>query len=176
MDEPNGREDRVTAALDEFESRLVAYAVRITGDVHAARDVVQETFLRFVAEDPRRIERVKPWLYTVCRRICLDELRKERRMDSASEAVLDGREGRESDPADRAATRDEAVRAESLLADLPTNQREVLELKFRHGLMYREIADVTGLSAGNVGFLIHTALKTLRERMAHRVRAAGGGR
>ena len=43
------------------------------------------------------------------------------------------------------------------------NQREVIRLKFQNDLSYKEIAEVTGLSATNVGFLLHVALKKLRE-------------
>jgi RNA polymerase sigma-70 factor (ECF subfamily) len=49
---------------------------------------------------------------------------------------------------------------------LPVNQREVVRLKFQNQLSYEEIAAVTSLSVSNVGFLLHTALKTLRLRMA----------
>jgi len=177
MDEStNGRASWVTGALDQYEGGLVVYAARLTRDVHAARDVVQEAFLRLCGEDRTRVEpHVKAWLYTVCRRLAIDELRKERHVSSnLGETTIDARAGREADPAGAAETRDEASRALRLLADLPENQREVIDLKFRHGLMYREIADVTGLSAGNVGFLIHTGLKTLRARMAAKARAAGG--
>jgi RNA polymerase sigma-70 factor (ECF subfamily) len=38
-------------------------------------------------------------------------------------------------------------------------------LRFRSGLSYRQIAEVTRTSTGNVGFLLHTALKRLRERL-----------
>jgi RNA polymerase sigma factor (sigma-70 family) len=176
MDETDGRADWVTQALDQFEGPLVAYAARVTGDVHGARDVVQETFLRLCVADETTVgPRVKAWLYTVCRRLAIDELRKERRMSVADSPGLDGRAGREADPAGTAEKRDEASRALRLLAELPENQREVLDLKFRHGLMYREIAEVTGLSVGNVGFLMHVGLKTLRERMDKNVRGAGGG-
>ena len=177
MDEStNGRAHWVTDALGKHEGALVAYASRLTRDVHAARDVVQEAFLRLCGEDRTRVEpHVKAWLYTVCRRLAIDALRKERHVNSnVGETTIDARAGRETDPAGAAETRDEASRALRLLADLPENQREVIDLKFRHGLMYREIADVTGLSAGNVGFLIHTGLKTLRARMAAKARAAGG--
>jgi RNA polymerase sigma-70 factor (ECF subfamily) len=47
---------------------------------------------------------------------------------------------------------------------LPKNQQEVIRLKFQHGLSYKEISTVTNLSVTNVGFLIHTGLKVLRER------------
>jgi RNA polymerase sigma-70 factor (ECF subfamily) len=46
---------------------------------------------------------------------------------------------------------------------LPENQREALRLKFQHGLSYKEIGRVTEESVGNVGWLIHTGLKKLRE-------------
>lgn len=50
-----------------------------------------------------------------------------------------------------------------MLARLPDNQQEVIRLKFQQGLSYKEISSVTGLSVTNVGFLIHTGLKRLRE-------------
>lgn len=51
------------------------------------------------------------------------------------------------------------------LERLSGNQREVVLLKFEQGLSYREISEVTGLKEGNVGFLIHTGLKKLREHL-----------
>jgi DNA-directed RNA polymerase specialized sigma24 family protein len=48
---------------------------------------------------------------------------------------------------------------------LPKNQREVLRLKFQCDLSYKEISAVTQLSVTNVGFLIHTAIKTLRKEL-----------
>ncbi len=175
MDETgNGRAHWVTDALATHEGALVAYASRMTKDVHAARDVVQEAFLRLCREDRAEVEpHVKAWLYAVCRRLAIDALRKERRMDPAGETAIEERAGRGIDPAGAAEARDDAARALRLLAELPENQRDVLDLKFRHGLMYREIAEVTGLSPGNVGFLVHTGLKTLRARMTSRA-AAGG--
>ena len=64
------------------------------------------------------------------------------------------------------------------MEDLPENQQEVVRLKFQNGLSYREISKVTGLSESNVGFLIHTAVKRLREKIGARENAAatsGGG-
>jgi RNA polymerase sigma-70 factor (ECF subfamily) len=52
------------------------------------------------------------------------------------------------------------------LDTLPERQREVVTLRFAGGLSYQEIAEVTKLSIGNVGFILHTALKTLRTRMS----------
>jgi RNA polymerase sigma-70 factor (ECF subfamily) len=70
------------------------------------------------------------------------------------------------DPA-RALIQDETLAQVCDLMDgLPDKQREVLELKFRHGLSYKEISGVTSHPIGQVGWLIHRGIRTLRERMA----------
>jgi len=52
-----------------------------------------------------------------------------------------------------------------MLEELPENQRAVIALKFQNGLSYKQISQQTGLSVSNVGFLIHTGLKTLRRAL-----------
>ena len=44
---------------------------------------------------------------------------------------------------------------------LPKNQREVVYFKFQCDLSYKEISEVTKLSIGNVGFLLHHALAAI---------------
>ena len=53
------------------------------------------------------------------------------------------------------------------IAALPENQQEVIRLKFQNGFSYKEIARITGLSVGNVGFLIHTAVARLRREFTN---------
>ena len=48
---------------------------------------------------------------------------------------------------------------------LSDNQQEVLRLKFQNGLSYKEISRITDLTVSNVGYLIHTALKTIRAKI-----------
>jgi RNA polymerase sigma-70 factor (ECF subfamily) len=156
----------VEAALARHEAPLVAYAHRLVGDAHRARDVVQETFLRLCSEEPSRVDgHVGPWLFAVCRRLAIDDLRKEWRMTPTAQTLLDARPGRAEDPAETAATRDHASSALAALAALPENQREVLELRLRHGMSYAEISRVTGHTVTNVGFLLHVGMKALRARL-----------
>ncbi len=72
----------------------------------------------------------------------------------------------EPTPAAEAESRDSTEVVLRMLGNLPENQREVIRLKFQAQLTYEEIAGVTQLSASNVGFLLHTALRTLRQQMA----------
>lgn len=68
--------------------------------------------------------------------------------------------------------RDEQGRVTRLLAELPERHREVVAMRFAGGLSYKEIAGVTGLSETNVGFILHTALKTLKRRLSETEAAA----
>lgn len=164
-DSPDGA--WVRAAVERFERPLTLYAARLLGDADAARDVVQETFLRLCAQDAGAIgPRVAEWLFTVCRNRALDVLRKEGRMTQLSDDHARVRPGSEPDPADAVEAGDSAAKALRLLDALPPNQRDVIRLKFQNGFSYQEISRISGLSVGNVGYLIHVGLKTLRRQLA----------
>ncbi len=155
----------VRALLAEHEASLLRYAMRLTGDAHMASDCVQETFLRLCREDPADIRgHEAAWLYRVCRHRAMDWKRKANRMqitDVQTAECLD----REPEPADRLEQQEDVSAVLALLSELPENQQDVLRLKFQAGLSYREISEATDLSVSNVGFLIHTGLKKLRERL-----------
>lgn len=161
------RAEWVRDILVEFEGPLVRYAQRITGDLEAARDVVQETFLRLCRQDCDEVEgHLAQWLFTVCRNRALDVQRKERRMSTVTD--LDERVSQDAghySPDVSAETQDSAAKALGLLGHLPDNQQEVIRLKFQNELSYREISEITGLSVSNVGFLLHVGIKRLRELM-----------
>jgi RNA polymerase sigma-70 factor (ECF subfamily) len=156
----------LASIMRQFEGPLTLFAGRITRDVERARDVVQETFLRLIHEDFDTIEpHLAEWLYTVCRNKALDVRRKESRMTVMSDTTIDWQPT--TDPAPDSALEREESTAKVLqyLSHLSANQQEVIRLKFQHCLSYKEISGITNLTVTNVGFLIHTGLKTLRERM-----------
>src|SRR5262249_56290987 len=71
----------VIEALNEFEQPLLRYAKWLLGDLDAARDVVQETFLRLCREDRQRLEgRVAAWLFTVARNLAFDARKQSGRL------------------------------------------------------------------------------------------------
>ena len=60
---------------------LSRYAFGICRNRERAQDAVQETYVRLLKQDRRKIEsHVKPWLLRVCRSRILDLARKEGRM------------------------------------------------------------------------------------------------
>lgn len=150
-------------ALEQYESPLIHYALRLTGNLDQARDVVQDTFLKLCRQSPDSFDgNLARWLFTVCRNGSFDLQRKERRMTTAAE-LSEQPSTRQQSPEATVIARDSADRVFQMLDQLPDNQQEVVRLKFQNEMTYQEIADVTGLSVTNVGFLLHTALRRLRE-------------
>ena len=157
----------VRSAVERFEGPLTLYAARLLGDAETARDVVQETFLRLCAQSREHVDgRLAEWLFTVCRNRSLDVLRKESRMTQLSDEQVQIRTSPDPGPPELIERRESTARVLDLLEALPKNQREVIRLKFQNGFSYQEIARISGHSVGNVGYLIHVGLKTIRGQLA----------
>ena len=122
-----------------------------------AADCLQETMLKAwrAIRTYRGDCSLSTWLYRIASSVCLDFLRKQKRLpetESADELAEDG-----FTPADDSPTPDEAVlRAESAgnvhaaIDALPGDMRTVIILYALQGLGYEEIAGVTQTSVGTV--------------------------
>lgn len=163
----------VRRALDQHESTLIAYTASILGgDIEKARDVVQDAMLRLYLTEPDRVrENLKSWLFTVCRNRAFDILRKEHRLELGNDEIINAEPDHEPDPAESAGLHELYEHIWQCVDRLRPNQSEVVRLKFLHDCSYQEIAGITGLSAGNVGFIMHHAIKKLRELMSSDVTA-----
>ena len=158
-------------ALSEFEVPLTRFAVSILGDIGRSRDAVQDTFIKLYSQDPKTVEdKVKAWLFTVCRNRCYDILRKENRMTRLEDDDIHALASSTDDPAQLMARTEDREKLDSdlrklllMIEELPARQREVMRLKFQADLSYKEIGEALGITISNVGFVVHSAFKKLRE-------------
>jgi len=159
-----GSLERIFAA---HSAPLTRYAARLLHDPDRARDVVQDAFVRFMAQPAAEVAGHEvEWLYTVCRNRALDILRKENRMRRFEEGELERASTAEPRPGRALEATETQASVLQLIDRLPPNQQEVVRLKFQNGFSYKEIARITELSVTNVGFLIHTAVTRLRREFA----------
>ena len=158
--------ETINALVDRYEKPLLAYAGRMLGgDWQGAQDAVQETFLRLCREDPAKLEsRVAAWLFSVCRTRVIDMQRTNHSTPfDSSQISLADQSPDVSESVIKAEDRDQLY---DLVEKLTQRQQEVLRLRLQAGLSYREIAQVTGLTIGNVGFHLHAAVRNLRDSLA----------
>jgi RNA polymerase sigma-70 factor (ECF subfamily) len=151
----------IDRALERYERPLISYAKEITGDLEAARDAVQETFLRLSRQDVAALEpRLAPWLFFVCRNCALDYNRKIVRF--STEPVSEESPSETPTPAAEALAAEDREHLRDLVARLPQQQRELVKLKFEAGLSYKEMAETMRMSVSHVGVQLHEAIRTLR--------------
>ncbi|WP_309399231.1 RNA polymerase sigma factor [Cerasicoccus maritimus] len=159
---------QLSRAIQVYSKPLSRYAYSLCGCVHRSQDAVQDTFLRLAERDEpiKPEERLGPWLFKVCRSRVIDQFRKEGRMTPGAELPETNPQLPPVDtPRESAERGDSAAAVWEQMGNLSPNQREVLRLKFQAQLSYREIADVLDLSVSNVGYLVHTAMASLRQRL-----------
>ncbi len=157
----------VQEAVARHQAPLLRYATRLLGgDADRARDVVQDTFVRLMAQPPVQVEgHVAEWLFTVCRNRSHDVLRKEGRMKRFEEGQVERLTAADPRPGRMLERNEQNEAVLRLIGRLPHNQQEVIRLKFQNGFSYQEISRITSLSVTNVGFILHTAIKALRQEM-----------
>jgi RNA polymerase sigma factor (sigma-70 family) len=158
----------VAAAVEAHQAPLLRYATRLlAGDVERARDVVQDTFIKLLGQTADDVqEHVVEWLYRVCRNRAYDVLRKEGRMRAFGEGEIERVQADLPRPGKALEADETHGQVLALIDRLPAKQQEVVRLKFQSGFSYKEISRITKLSVGNVGFLIHTAVKRMKQDMA----------
>ena len=145
---------------------LSRYAFGICRNRERAEDAVQETYVRLLKQDRRKIEsHIKPWLLRVCRSRILDMARKEGRMSLVDTPIMEHKPSEEPRPDQEAESHDLSRALLGYVDRLTPAQQEVLRLKFQSGLSYREIAEVTDKSVNHVGVILHQALKRLKAHL-----------
>ena len=165
--------DSLGTLLARYQDSLLRFVSRLLGDADAAQDVVQETFLE-AARHPKRLLRVDSchnWLLRVARNRSVDYLRKEirRRKHTEASAPTRTQARTQTDDLQPTAPLESAERRQvtrDAIDHLPPRQKEVLLLRIEAGKSYREIAEITGLSPTNVGYILHNTMKELSTRLA----------
>jgi len=163
--------DTIEELFAALESPLLAYALRLTGERSTAEDMVQEAFMKLHAQF-EEVREPKRWLYRTVHNLALNQLREANKI-VALEPGNGAEEPASAENADPEPLPDEQiVRLEGIglvrlsLEALDERSRELIELKFNEELSYKEISARTGLSVGNVGYLLHHALKAIAEELA----------
>ena len=164
---PASDEALLRALHDQHAHALWSYAVSLTRGDHArAQDVVQETLIR-AWRTPAVLDQsrgsARGWLFTVAKRIAIDEWRSAR---SRHEFVAEEVPEAASDGFDAVAqhTVDRHIVVAALKTLSPEHRDVILECYFR-GSSVAEASDALGVPPGTVKSRTHYALRALRTAM-----------
>lgn len=164
--------------MKRYERGVGSFIYRNVHDIERARELTQDVFMRVIARKDSWSPQAKfsTWLFTIARNICIDETRRARHRQSSSLDEAAFEEGDETKAASIADARAESpdvspVRDEfrqklqTIIDDLPEEQREVFHLRHMEELRFPEIAEIQGVSENTVKSRMRYALMSIRERM-----------
>lgn len=157
----NSDETAFELLLERYQKKIHRFAYRLLGDVDAANDVAQETFLRFykLLQDKSEIKYLAALLYRIAKNCCIDIKRKQRiRTITPEEMPVEYRTAFQVlDEKER------QVRIEKALRKLPENQQLAIVLRHTESLSYQDIGEVMSISVSAVESLLFRARSKLKK-------------
>jgi RNA polymerase sigma factor (sigma-70 family) len=161
------RAETIEELFSALESPLLSYSLRLTGDLGAAEDVVQEAFMRLQAQFAE-VHEARRWLYRTAHNLALNHRRRGRKIIPIDFDSGEGAAAVDPEPLpDEQIVRTESIGLVRLsLENLDERSRELVNLKFKENLSYKQISERTGLTIGHVGYLLHHALNEMAEELA----------
>lgn len=161
--------------LDAFEAFFARYrglihrtAYGLTGDVHAAEEILQDTFIRAYRHRASLRPGVSPvpWLHRVALNLCYSRLSRRRLdLEPFGETTDELRDGA-LEPAEHAEREELRRSIRSGVAALPPKHQSVVVLYYLHGLSLQETSEALGVALGTVKSRLHYALRALRDHLA----------
>ena len=140
--------------------RFVRASVRTAAD---AEDLTQDVFAQALTHrDTVRDGNLRGWLYQIARNRISTHYRRKATETHAMERIQLQTRGT---TADNPAEPEFLEAARRAIEALPEKEREALQLKFSRQYTNEEIAELMGMSTGNLGVLVHRALKKVRARL-----------
>jgi RNA polymerase sigma-70 factor, ECF subfamily len=155
---------------EEYHARLFNYLARLCRRRDVAEDLLEETWLRFVA-NARRLRpdtRLGPWLFTVARNLYFSYCRSRSLEESHLTDLISlwpVTAARRASPFEEASANDLERRMERALARLPARYREALLLVAVDGFSPAEAAGICGVSPAAMRQRLSRARLTLAKEL-----------
>jgi len=153
-----GNKEAYQKIVTQYKSTAYYVALGFVKNVQDALDISQDAFIRAFRKI-KKFDQNKafyPWFYIILKNLCLDYLRKKRRMSEIPIEKIHVFE----DESRNLEIREDLWRGIEML---PVGQREVILLKYFHQYSYQEIAEIIQKPLGTVMSSLYYAKKKLRE-------------
>ena len=146
-----GDSDALRRIYEKYEVYLLTVTTALLNDIGSAEDVLHDTFLTF-AQSTGRIKlegNLRNYLATCVANRCRDSMRKRSRNTESIE-IAETFTCEEKGPDLAAVCNEELEKLAIAIASLPYEQREVIVLHIKAGMMFKQIADMQETSINTV--------------------------
>jgi RNA polymerase sigma-70 factor (ECF subfamily) len=154
------------ALIQRHAKSVYRFVFSILGNMEDSEDVCQQAFSRAFAALPtyRDEDQFRSWLFRIAKNEALGLLRKKGTRPQI-ERELSEQDFDVPSTAEEVQSRGSVVAIASAVQELPATEREVVFLRMREGLTFREIADLTDAPLGTVLSRMSQARERLRKSL-----------
>lgn len=161
-----GSEEAFKDLVERFQRRTYWIAYNMLGRYETAQDISQEAFIR-VYKAIRRFDLKRnfyTWLYQIVVNLCIDHLRKERKVSKniTLDAIGGGKDLTVERPDEDLGRGEVKGRVHQVLNKLPPKYKAVLTLRDIQGFSCEETAEIMGCTNATVRWRVHRARKLFK--------------
>jgi RNA polymerase sigma-70 factor (ECF subfamily) len=153
----SGDKEAYRHIVEKYMQRAYYIALGLVRDPDTAMDISQMAFIK-AYKNLKRFDLERPffpWFYRILRNLALDHIKRARRIKEIPledvQILSDEREDRDMKEA-----------LWKAIEELPTEQREIIVLRYFEGLSYKEIAETVGKPIGTVMSSLHYSKRKLK--------------
>ena len=144
--------------IEEQYDKIYRYCYFKMYDDQIAQEITQETFLRFYKQGLNLgSDKELPYLYTIAKNLCIDHFRRRttESLEEITEEVID-------DPTEDLISN---LTLRMTISKLPSDERELIFLRYVNEISIATICKITGLSRFAVYRRLSKSLKWLKEEL-----------
>ncbi len=167
-----GQESAFQEIVSRYKNGLYTFLKQFLNRQELVEDVFQETFMQlFNSIDSFDQSRpLRPWLFTIAANKAKDALRKWQRtaavtigsiadsQDISFDEMLNTITSDKTFPSDELEKGETSLRVAHILAEMPENLREIINLAYFNKFSYKQMADILSIPIGTVKSRLHTAV------------------
>jgi RNA polymerase sigma-70 factor, ECF subfamily len=153
--------------VERHAERLVSLCSRFVNDAQRGRELAQDSWvLVWQGRERYRGEGgFLPWLITIARNHCRNELRRRRVVSAHEREPLPDQLGQSTGQLDTLLVEERRRRVRAALEQLSWPLREALLLRYAEDLRYDEMTGVVGTGESTLRSRVHHGLKALKQKL-----------
>jgi RNA polymerase sigma factor (sigma-70 family) len=148
----------------KYAKEIYAYSYHLSKSQHMAEDLTSITFMKALEKISTfhgDIKKLRSWMYSICRNIFIDQIRREKKQVQGIEIELEKDEN-----CNVAKEQQEDLLYEMLINEIsrlvPPIYAEVLLLRYKQDLEIEQIAHIINKNESSVRTLVHRATNKLK--------------
>lgn len=154
------KNDEFEIIYSKYYSEIYVYALSLCKNHDLAQDLVSETFYKALLSVKESNDYLKYWLFRVCKNLCLDYLKKNKRLqqiDNHTDKLIV-----EEKTLDKIILNEERKKVYYEVLKLQPSYKEIIILYYYCGFSLKEIATLINCSEGAARTLLFRGRKALK--------------